>query len=143
MSGLQAFLKQNAVANENVKFVASKRFVDPKTHEPLEWEIKGISSQEDESLRKASTKKIPTPGKRGQFTQETDYNKYVGLLATTCTVYPNLNDKELQDSYGVMGADSLLKEMLLPGEYANYLEKVQEVCGFDVSLDELVEEAKN
>lgn len=143
MSGLQAFLKQNAVANENVKFVASKRFVDPKTQEPLEWEIKGISSQEDESLRKASTKKIPTPGKRGQFTQETDYNKYVGLLATTCTVYPNLNDKELQDSYGVMGADSLLKEMLLPGEYANYLEKVQEVCGFDVSLDELVEEAKN
>ena len=54
-----------------------------------------------------------------------------------------MNDKELQDSYGVMGADSLLKAMLTAGEYANYLEKVQAVNGFDVPMDELVSEAKN
>lgn len=29
--------------------------------------------------------------------------------------FPDLNDKDLQDSYGVMGADSLLKAMLTPG----------------------------
>ena len=58
-------------------------------------------------------------------------------------MFPNLKDKELQDSYGVMGDDKLLKTMLTAGEYANYLEKVQEVNGFDVPMDELVEEAKN
>ena len=56
---------------------------------------------------------------------------------------PNLNDKELQDSYHVMGADTLLKAMLTAGEYANYLERVQEVNGFDVPMEELVEDVKN
>lgn len=67
----------------------------------------------------------------------------MGKLAAACTVFPNLNNAELQSNYGVMGADSLLKAMLLPGEYANYLAKVQEVNGFDIDFDEMVEEAKN
>ena len=67
----------------------------------------------------------------------------MGLLAATCTVYPDLNNLDLQDSYGVMGAEELLKVMLLPGEYANYLGKVQEICGFDKNMNDLVEEAKN
>lgn len=139
---LSAFLKQNALASESIKYVASNRFVD-ENKQPIEWEIRAITSQEDEGLRKTATKKVPTPGKRGQFTMETDYNKYVGLLAVACTAFPNLNDVELQNSYGVMGADELLKTMLLPGEYADYLGKVQNVCGFDQSQADLVDEAKN
>ena len=42
-----------------------------------------------------------------------------------------------------MGADALLKTMLSPGEYADYLSKIQEVNGFDVTLQDEVEEAKN
>jgi hypothetical protein len=42
-----------------------------------------------------------------------------------------------------MGSDTLLKTMLTPGEYADYLTKVQEVNGFEVSFEETVEEAKN
>ena len=53
------------------------------------------------------------------------------------------NDKELQDSYKVMGADALLKTMLTPGEYAEYLTKIQEVCGFDTTMQDEVDEAKN
>lgn len=142
MSNLSAFLSQNAVKEENIKYVASKRFLgDDK--KPMEWEIKSITSEEDEQIRKSCTKKVPVPGKKGQFTQETDYNKYLGKLGAACTVFPNLNDKELQDSYGVMGADFLLKAMVKPGEYADYLAKVQEVNGFDQTLEELVDEAKN
>lgn len=142
MGDLSCFLAQNALKAENVRFVASKRFLD-KEKKPMEWEIQAIASTEDENLRKACTKRVPVVGKKGQYTQETDYNLYLGKLAAQCTVYPNLNDKELQDSYGVMGADALLKAMLTAGEYANYIEKVQEVNGFDVPMDELVEEAKN
>lgn len=64
-------------------------------------------------------------------------------MAAACTVAPNLNDASLQDSYGVMSADELLKAMLLPGEYADYLAKVQEICGFDKSVQDLVDDAKN
>jgi hypothetical protein len=67
----------------------------------------------------------------------------MGRLASACTVVPNLNDAELQNSYGVMGADAALKAMLTPGEYAEYLIRVQEVNGFDLTFEEKVDEAKN
>lgn len=142
MGDLSCFLAQNALKAENETFIASKRFLD-KDKNSMMWEIQAITSKEDEALRKDCTKRVPVAGKRGQYTQETDYNLYLGRLAAKCTVFPNLNDKELQDSYGVMGADALLKAMLTAGEYANYLEKVQAVNGFDVALDDLVSEAKN
>ena len=142
MANLSAFLAQNAIKVENVKHVVSKRFLD-ENGEPIPWEICCITSTEDEALRKACTKRVPIPGKRNQYTQETDYNLYLGKLAAKCTAFPNLNDAELQNSYGVMGADALLKTMLTPGEYADYLMKIQEVNGFEVSFEEAVDEAKN
>lgn len=142
MGDLSCFLAQNAVKAENEKFAASRRFLD-KNNKPVEWEIQAITSTEDEALRKECTKRVPVVGKKGQHTQETDYNKYLGKLAARCTVFPNLNAQELQDSYHVMGADALLKAMLTAGEYAGYLEKVQQVNGFDATLEELEEEAKN
>ena len=132
---LSAFLSENSVPVENIKFVASKRFLgeDGKT----------ITGTEDEALRKSCAKRVPVPGKKNQYQKETDYDLYLGKLAVACTVFPNLNDKELQDSYKVMGADALLKTMLTPGEYAEYLTKIQEVCGFDTTMQDEVDEAKN
>ncbi len=80
--------------------------------------------------------------KKGQYTQETDYNQYLGKLASKCTVFPNLNDKELQDSYHVMGADTLLKAMLTAGEYANYLERVHGSQRIRCAMEELVDDVK-
>ena len=142
MSNLSAFLAENALPVENIKFAASRRFLSPDK-KPMEWEIKAISSTEDEALRKACTKRVPVPGKKNQFQRELDADAYLGKLAVACTVFPNLNDKELQDSYKVMGGDALLKAMLTPGEYADYVSKIQEVCGFDTTLQEDVDEAKN
>lgn len=138
---LSAFLAENALPIENIKYAASPRFVEDG--KPVEWEIKAITSTEDEGLRKACTKRVPVPGKKNMFQRETDYDLYLGKLAVACTVYPDLNDAALQDSYHVMGAEALLKTMLTPGEYADYLEKIQEVCGFDTSMEEEIEEAKN
>lgn len=141
MSNLTAFLAQNAIKVENEKYVASKRFVvDGK---PVAWEIQGITGEEDEALRKDCTKRVPVPGKRNMFTPETNIPLYVSKLITKCVVVPNLNDAELQNSYGVMGAEALVKTMLTPGEYADLGAKIQEINGFNVPLDEAVEEAKN
>lgn len=142
MGGLSSFLAQNALKVESVKYVASKRFLDADG-QPIAWEIVSITSTEDEALKTASSKRVQVPGKRHVYVPETDYPLYTGRLAAKCTKYPNLNDAELQSSYGVMGADALLKAMLTPGEYADYLVKVQEINGFDVPFAEKVEEAKN
>ena len=141
MSDFSVFMAGNALQNENVKYVASKRFVNKG--KPVEWEIKAIDSELDELLRKECTKRVPIQGKRGQYNQETDTDKYIAKMCVACTVYPNLNDAELQDSYGVKSADALLKKMLKPGEYTEYKAKVMEVNGYDMSMEELVDEAKN
>ena len=129
-------------ATEIVEYVASKRFVD-KDGKPVAWKIKPIDTELDELIRKECTKRVPIVGKRGQFTSETDTDKYMAKVACACTVYPDLNDAELQDFYKVKGAEALLKKLLLSGEYAEYKTKVMEVNGFDMSMDELVDDAKN
>lgn len=141
MSDFAAFMAGNANKAENVKYVASKRFMSKG--KPVEWELRAIDSDLDEALRKECTKKVPIAGKRGQYNQETDTDKYIAKMCVACTVYPNLNDVELQDSYGVKSGDALLKKMLLPGEYTDYKAKVMEVNGYDMSMEELVDEAKN
>jgi len=139
MGELSAFLRGNAAEVPNVFFAASQRFTEEGVAVP--WEIRCISCSEDEELRKSCGKRPATA--RGKASGETDINLYLGRLAALCTVFPNLRDQSLQDSYGVMGADNLLKAMLTPGEYAGYLAKVQEVCGFDQTFQELVDDAKN
>ena len=69
MSDFSIFMAGNANVAESVKYVASKRFKDSKGS-PAEWEIKPIDSDLDEALRKECTKKVPIPGKRGQFNQK-------------------------------------------------------------------------
>lgn len=142
MSDLTFFFAENAIKEENVKYIASKRFLD-KDKNPIEWELCCISSKEDEDIRKSCTKRVPVPGQKGRFTSETDTNQYLGKITARCIVYPNLNDAALQNSYGVMGADNLLKVMLLSGEYADLIMKVQEINGFNTDMEELVDEAKN
>jgi len=143
MSNLTAFLSQNAIKIEVEEHVVSKRFVDPETKEPMKWQVGAVSSDRDEALRKQHTKRLQVPGKKNVFQPTTDYDAYLASLAVECTVFPDLNSAELQNSYGVMGAETLLKKMLLPGEYAEYLKIVQNANGFDVGMDEAVEEAKN
>lgn len=152
MSDFSVFMAGSAVKDETVKYVASKRIGKPvldKKGEPTgeiipeEWELKAIDSELDEAIRKECTKRVPIAGKRGQYNQETDTDKYIGKLCVACTVYPDLNNAELQDSYCVKSADALLKKMLKPGEYTEYKAKIMEVNGYDMSMEELVDEAKN
>ena len=117
---LTAFLAQNAKKIDNVTFIASDRFVDPDTGEAMPWEICCITAAENAGLRKACMRTVPVPGRKGQFTQDFDANAYLAKVAVRCTVFPNLNDAELQQSYGVMGAEQLITTMLTPAEFEDY-----------------------
>ena len=141
MSDFSVFMAGNVVKDETIKYVASDRFKEKG--KPVEWELKAIDSELDELIRKECTKRVPIPGKRGQYNMETDTDKYLGKMCVACTVYPDLNNAELQDSYGVKTPDALLKKMLKSGEYTEYKAKVMEINGYDMSMDDLVDEAKN
>ncbi|MBE6070057.1 MAG: phage portal protein [Clostridium lundense] len=142
MSGLSMFFAENVQKEELVEVVVSKRFKD-KEGNPIPWKLACITSDEDEAIRKSCTKKVPVVGKKGVYTPETDFDSYLGKLAAKCVKFPELSNAELQNSYGVMGADNLLKKMLKPGEYQDLLKKVQEVNGFDTTLEDDCLEAKN
>jgi hypothetical protein len=139
MSGLSGFLSQNAIKVENEKYAISERFVDDKGN-PIPWEIRCLSEEENETIRKSCVKKVRN---KGVVSQETDYDLYLAKFAVESVVFPNLKDAELQKSYGVLGAEKLLKKMLTGGEYALLLKKAQDINGFDSDMEDLVEEVKN
>ncbi len=140
MGNLSCFMAQNVAKVEQKKVVVSDRFKDGD--KPVEWIIQPINSAQDKSIRQKCTKKVQVPGKKNQYTQEFDANEYVDVLTAACVVYPDLNNAELQDSYGVKTPHELLEVMLLPGELNVLATAVQEVNGM-TSLAEDVEEVKN
>lgn len=142
MSNLRLFLKQNKKVKENTKYAATKSLVD-ENGEPLLWEIRPITTKEDEKLRDECTREVPIPGKPNMYRYKFDATEYMRKLAVASIVFPNLYDAELQDSYGVKTPEDLLKEMIDdPGEYNELLLFIQNFNGFS-ALDDKVEEAKN
>lgn len=143
MGDLSRFLKKNKVTKENLRIPATRSLVD-EGGSPLLWEVRPLTTREDNAIRDESTVDVPVTGKPGLYRPKLNTNKYLAKMATACVVYPNLNDKGLQDSYGVMGADQLLLELIDdPGEYNEFMGRLQQYHGFTESFQEKVDEAKN
>ncbi|HCC01531.1 MAG TPA: phage portal protein [Ruminococcaceae bacterium] len=140
---LSMFYKENVEMPENKKIVASKRMKNPQTGEPLEWEIRALTAERMSVLRTKCMRLMATPGKNQILTQQLDQEKFTAELAASATVFPDLQNAALQDSYGVKDEISLLRAMLMPAEYDNYTMKVSEINGYNPSMDDLVNEAKN
>ncbi|MBR5589880.1 MAG: hypothetical protein IKW41_06965 [Phascolarctobacterium sp.] len=141
MSKYTAFMAGAVDKIENKKVVVSNRFKDEKG-KPIPFEIKALSADENDELQRRCMVNVPVPGQRGQYTRELDQIKYTAMLLTESVVYPDLNEAELQDSYGVRGAESLLRKMLYTGEYNKLAQEVMALSNIEV-LSDLVEEAKN
>lgn len=140
MSQLSAFFAQNTVAELTEEIVVSERFKG-EDGSPIPWKLRSMSEAENEQIRKSATRQVK--GKNGVKVAETNPEEYLAKLAVNSIVFPDLKNEDLQRSYGVLGADQLLKKMLLSGEYAGLLQKVQEINGFDRDMNELVEDVKN
>ncbi len=139
MGNLSVFFAENAIKPENVKISVSNRFLDEKG-EPVEWELRPIMTAQDNAIRATSVK---TAIKNGKEVTEFSSDKYLVALAAECVVYPDLNDKDLQNSYGVLGAENLLEAMLLPGETGELTAKALEINRFAKPMKEMVDEIKN
>ena len=136
MSDLSLFFADNVAADMTEDVVISNRFKDQEG-QPVKWKLRAITEEINAEIKKACTKK----DKKGRI--EFDNNEYLTKVAVEGTVFPNLKDAELQKSYGVVGANTLLKKMLLAGEFSLLAEKISDLSGFNLSLQDQVEEAKN
>lgn len=137
---MKAFLRQNAIAAPNRKLAVSSRFVDDKGH-PQQWELRPISEDENTRIKDNCTSKKVFKGRQ---TIDFNSNRYLRQLCAKSVVFPDLSDAELQKSYGVIGEEDLLGVMLLPGEFTNLMQFVQEANGFDADgFEEAKNEVKN
>lgn len=142
MSNFSKFMKANKIQKQNVMHPVTKSLTD-ENGEPLLWEIKPLTTKENEAIRDACTIDVPVKGKPNMYRPKTDMNKYQTKLICAAVVFPDLNNVDLQNSYGVMSAEELIKEMVDdPAEYTDLMLFVQKISGFK-TLQEEVDEAKN
>lgn len=142
MSNFSKFMKANKIQKQNVMHPVTK-FLTDENGEPLLWEIKPLTTKENEAIRESCTIDVPVKGKPNQYRPKVDMNKYQTKLICAAIVSPDLNNAELQNSYGVMSAEELIKEMVDdPAEYTDLMVFIQQLSGFK-TLAEEVEEAKN
>ena len=142
MSNFARFMKANKTLKQNVMHPVTKSLTD-ENGEPLLWEIKPLTTKENEAIREKCTIDVPVKGKPNMYRPKVDMNKYQTMLMCAAVVSPDLNNAALQNSYGVMTPEDLLKEMVDdPAEYTDLMVFVQKISGFK-TLQEDVDEAKN
>lgn len=140
MGGLSAFMSGNVQKIENKKIVVSERFRD-ESGTVIPWEIRCMPADEYAAIRSECVKYVPA-GKGGKLTAQPDARAFQARVAAACTVFPDLNNRELQESWGVMRPEELLGRLLNAGEFDDYVTEVFRLNGFKDEAD-LVEEAKN
>ena len=142
MGNLSAFMRPEVLEKKTEKYAASNNFKD-EDGKTIEWELSAPTPKEANDILDSCTRRIPINRARTQFTQETDRVLYLCRLVTASVVYPNLNDKELQDFYKVKCAEDLVRTMLTQGEYDALVTKVSEMCGYEQNFEAEVEYVKN
>lgn len=143
MSKFAKFMKANKVQKENEKYAPTKSLCDEKGN-PLEWEFQHITSKQNEDIRESCMIDVPVTGKPNMYRPKLKTSQYLQKMIMASVVMPDLYDSELQDSYGVKTPEDLLFAMVDdPGEYNDLGAWVQKFQGFNTSLDDKVNEAKN
>lgn len=135
MSKFQAFLKGNVKRIKTKKVFISDAFVNEEG-ELQPFVIRTIPTPVIEALQKECTL-IDENGK-------TDFDtvKFNKRTIIEGLVVPDLKDKELQDSYEVIGEEALLNEMLLYGESNKLVKEINQLNGFK-NINEKIDEVKN
>ncbi|KQL37125.1 phage portal protein [Psychrobacillus sp. FJAT-21963] len=133
MSKLKAFLKGNVKQVENASLKLD-RFDEAIILRPL-------ASAESERIQEGCFQN--KAGKKGKQERVFNVVKYNREICVASFVHPDLNSAELQEDYGVRGADNLYSNMFLAGEANQILEKVTEISGIVQDINEDIEEAKN
>lgn len=141
MSKFKEFMRDNKQVRVGRKVVVTQSLTDENGF-PLEWELNPLTTKENELIRELCFKEVAVAGQTNQYKTQFDHSLYLAKIVCKSIVYPNLNDVDLQNSYGVMSPEELLKEMVdCPLEYQALCDIVTSFNGYE-SLQEKVELAK-
>ncbi len=142
MSGLRSFLYEENEQYKEIRYPATKKFVD-ENGKVLEWVLRPLSKDELEDIYEESLKKVIVEGEAGYLGHIYDPNTYMSKLTTKSIVFPNLKDLELQESYNVHNEEELLKKLIdSPLEYRKFCEFVEELNEKTMNFDNDIEEIK-
>ncbi|WP_028988029.1 phage tail assembly chaperone [Thermicanus aegyptius] len=136
MSTLQDFLNSHPVDNLTDEVVVSPRFKD-KDGNILKFKIKAMTNQTFDELRKRYTR--VGKGRKVEF----DAQGFNTAVVIEHTLDPDFKDADSIKKLGCATPDEYLNKVLLSGEIATLVNKIQELSGFDIDMEALVEEAKN
>lgn len=137
---IKHFFQEN-IKTEIEKMVVSKRIKDDKG-KPIEWTIRPIGGDELDRLRIESTRKVQNR-KTGKIEKQVDQELLNKKILVAAVVEPNLKDEQLLQNYKVISPEDVLGKMLLFGEQTNLTLFVNEISGFDISQDEIIDDLKN
>ena len=136
MSELQDFLNANPIDNLTDEVVVSARFRD-KDGKPLKFKIKAMTSREFDDIRRRCTE--VKKGRKLEF----DAQKFNLEVIIHHTIEPDFKNAESIKKLGCTTPEEYLNKVLLAGEMAELANQIQKLSGFDVDMNDLVEEAKN
>lgn len=132
MSKLSAFFKQNK--KQEVAHLVKLDSFD------TDIRLRIISGAENKRIQKESMTERTV---KRRVTKEMDATLYNEKLAIASIEFPNLNDKDLQESYGAHGASELYNAMFNWAEQALIVEAILDISGFNQDINAKINEAKN
>lgn len=112
--GQDYFYRENRRDRQEREVLLSERMA--KDGGQMLWRIRPMSQRENEDIWRRCGE---------------DEKRYEGAVLAESVVFPDLRDAELQNSYGVVGAERLLGRLLLAGEYDRLRMAVEEINGGD------------
>lgn len=140
MSLLKEFLVENIdVTNQEHEVIVSNRFKD-KEGNILKFKIKPVSGEQFGDYQKRCTN-VEIIGKRKVANM--DSSKFNNMVIINHCVDPNFKDADLIKQAGVQTPEQALQKLLLAGEIVELSQQISSVSGFDVDINEEIDEAKN
>lgn len=140
---LSFFLPENMEETEEVARPVSRRFKD-KEGKVIPFRFKAISTARVEEIEKLCMEPVYTGSRKKKIGEKLNNARYMALIAVETTLYPNFRSAELRKAYKQQDPIEVAKKMLhVAGEYAEWLHAANEINGFDDTLEDLEEAAKN
>lgn len=143
MGNFDAFMKQNKVVdNKEYEYAPTKSLLG-QDKKPIKWKFKKLPLELYNKIKNEFTKTERVgDGKNMRYLPQLDSDGFNATLITQSCIYPDLNDRALQESYGANDANELLYAMVdNPGEYTDLVLFMQDMYGF--GNNDMVKQAKN
>lgn len=131
MGRLADFLCEHTVENITDDVVISKRI-------PFKFKIRAMNSEEFNSYRKLATN-FDVKRKKASF----DSKKLNEQIIINHTVDPDFRNADDIKKVGCTTPEQYMNKVLLAGEAEELSQQIQSLSGFDLDINEAVEEAKN